>query len=163
KVWDIATGTCVQALEGHNRSVRSVAFSADSQWLASGSGDKTVKIWDTATGACVQTLNIGTPITHLSFDPMTNSCLSTDTGVLNLGLPSGIDTQLTEASFRDVSHCGYGVSTDSIWIVKDGQSMLWLPPEYRASSSAVAGSTVAIGCRSGRVLVMQFSANEPDS
>ncbi|EXM12366.1 hypothetical protein FOTG_19133 [Fusarium oxysporum f. sp. vasinfectum 25433] len=47
---------CLQTLQGHNDWVSSVAFSADSQRLASGSYDGTVKIWDAATGACVQTL-----------------------------------------------------------------------------------------------------------
>ena len=47
---------CLQTLEGHSGSVRSVTFSPDGQRLASGSDDKTVKIWDTASGECVQTL-----------------------------------------------------------------------------------------------------------
>ncbi|KAM6506442.1 hypothetical protein FSOLCH5_013423 [Fusarium solani] len=160
KIWDAATGVCVQTLKGHGSWVSSVAFSADGQQLASGSGDKTVKVWDAATGACVQTLEIDRVIAYLTFDPMTNSLLSTDIGLLNLDLPAlppAIDSQSTEAVSRDVRHSGYGISADSIWIVKDGKNMLWLPAEYRASASAVVGSTVAIGCRSGRVLVMKFS------
>jgi len=47
---------CLQTLEGHNNSVRSVAFSHDSARLASASLDKTVKIWDTSCGECLQTL-----------------------------------------------------------------------------------------------------------
>jgi WD40 repeat protein len=47
---------CLQTLEGHSNAVSSVAFSHDSTWLASASGDKTVKMWDASTGACVQTL-----------------------------------------------------------------------------------------------------------
>src|SRR5688572_27504830 len=47
---------CLQTLEGHNGSVRSVVFSADGQHLASGSDDNTVKIWDPTTGGCLQTL-----------------------------------------------------------------------------------------------------------
>ncbi|WPJ66902.1 hypothetical protein SMAC4_14095 [Sordaria macrospora] len=47
---------CLQTLEGHSGSVRSVAFSPDGQRLASGSGDKTIKIWDPASGSCLQTL-----------------------------------------------------------------------------------------------------------
>src|ERR1700733_12464595 len=37
---------CLQTLEGHSDSVRSVAFSHDSARLASASADETVKIWD---------------------------------------------------------------------------------------------------------------------
>ncbi|KAH6977632.1 hypothetical protein EDB80DRAFT_264764 [Ilyonectria destructans] len=160
KVWDAATGACLQTLEGHSYSVMSVAFSADGQRLASGSWDNTIKVWDAATGACLQTLEVGRAITHLSFDPMTTSLLSTDIGLLNLDLPTlppAIDIQSTEAVSRGTSHSGYGISTDGVWIVKDEKGMLWLPAEYRRSASAVVGSTVAIGCGSGRVLVMKFS------
>ena len=47
---------CLQTLEGHGDSVRSVAFSHDSTRLASASDDKTVKIWDASNGECLQTL-----------------------------------------------------------------------------------------------------------
>ncbi|KAL6831934.1 hypothetical protein V8C40DRAFT_285364 [Trichoderma camerunense] len=45
-------------LRGHSDSVRSVAFSDDSQLLASGSTDKTIKLWNLMTGKnnCQQTL-----------------------------------------------------------------------------------------------------------
>ncbi|KAH7302810.1 WD40-repeat-containing domain protein, partial [Stachybotrys elegans] len=160
KVWDAATGACVQTLEGHDRLVWSVAFSADGQRLASGSDDKTVKVWDAATGACVQTLEVGRVITHLSFNPMANSLISAETGLLNLDLPPlppVIDNQPTDATLQGARHSGWGISTDGLWIVKDGKGMLWLPPEYRAVDTAVVGSTIALGCRSGRVLVMKFS------
>ncbi|KAK4456564.1 WD40-repeat-containing domain protein, partial [Cladorrhinum samala] len=39
-----------------SNSVQSVAFSPDSQRLASGSSDNTVKIWDATSGQCLQTL-----------------------------------------------------------------------------------------------------------
>ncbi|KPA36057.1 nwd1 protein [Fusarium langsethiae] len=162
KIWDAATGACLHTLEGHGSWVYSVAFSADGQRLASGSYDKTVKIWDTATGACVQTLEfefdrVSTPF---SFDPMTNSLLSTDIGLLDLDLPAlppAINNRSTDATLRGVRHSGWGISTDGVWIVRDEKGMLWLPAEYRASASAVVGSTVALGCRSGRIQVMKFS------
>jgi len=46
----------LQTLEGHSRSVWSVAFSPDSQRIVSGLDDKTVWLWDAATGAVLQTL-----------------------------------------------------------------------------------------------------------
>jgi WD40 repeat protein len=160
KVWDAATGACVQTLEGHGDGVSSVAFSADGQRLASSSWDKTVKVWDAATGACVQMLEIDLVVAHLSFDPMTNFLLSTDIRFLNLDLPAlppAIDNQSTDAILWGFCHSDWGTSTDGVWIVKDGKRMLWLPPDYRMMAKAQVGSTVAIGCRSGRVLVMKFS------
>ncbi|KAK0708483.1 WD40-repeat-containing domain protein [Lasiosphaeris hirsuta] len=46
-----------QTLNGHGRSVWSVAFSHDSKLLASGSADRTIRLWDTATWQLQQTLN----------------------------------------------------------------------------------------------------------
>ncbi|MEV5573384.1 serine/threonine-protein kinase [Spirillospora sp. NPDC052269] len=43
-------------LKGHSQGVRSVAFSPDGRFLASGSDDSTVMIWDVAAGRSVQTL-----------------------------------------------------------------------------------------------------------
>ncbi|KAF2734202.1 hypothetical protein EJ04DRAFT_543748 [Polyplosphaeria fusca] len=47
---------CLQTLEGHSSSVRSVAFSHDSTRLASASSDGTVKVWDARSGECLSTL-----------------------------------------------------------------------------------------------------------
>ncbi|KAL4937755.1 hypothetical protein BDV06DRAFT_215643 [Aspergillus oleicola] len=48
--------TELQTLEGHSGGVYSVAFSPDSQLLASGSFDDTVRLWNPATGALYLTL-----------------------------------------------------------------------------------------------------------
>jgi WD40 repeat protein len=45
KVWDLARGKEKQELDGHSYDVESVVFSRDGQWIASGSGDHTIKLW----------------------------------------------------------------------------------------------------------------------
>ena len=37
-------------LKGHTKLVKSVAFSSDGMWIASGSDDKSVRVWDVLTG-----------------------------------------------------------------------------------------------------------------
>jgi WD40 repeat protein len=49
-------GRIERTLEGHKLEVFALAFSPDGKWLASGSGDKTVRIWNVGNGDCVQTL-----------------------------------------------------------------------------------------------------------
>ena len=42
----MASGVCVRTLEGHTRSIYSVAVSTCGKHIVSGSSDNTVKVWD---------------------------------------------------------------------------------------------------------------------
>ncbi|WYZ42067.1 hypothetical protein EsH8_V_000962 [Colletotrichum jinshuiense] len=58
RIWDTATGQCLQTFQGHKNAVISVVFLGnDKEQLASASWDKTVKIWDTTTGRCLRTIH----------------------------------------------------------------------------------------------------------
>ncbi|KAH8783639.1 hypothetical protein BGZ57DRAFT_884992 [Hyaloscypha finlandica] len=52
-----------------------------------------------------------------------------------------------------------GLGINGSWITWNAQNLLWLPPDYRAFSSAISlsGSVVAIGCQSGKVFIIGFS------
>ncbi|EUC26918.1 hypothetical protein COCCADRAFT_31441, partial [Bipolaris zeicola 26-R-13] len=50
--WD----ACRSTLEGHSSYVTAVAFSPEGQFIASASGDNTVRLWEVATGTCRSTL-----------------------------------------------------------------------------------------------------------
>ena len=54
------------SLQGHTRSVYSVAFSPDGKILASGSGDQTVRLWEVSSGQCFTILQGHTDSSPLS-------------------------------------------------------------------------------------------------
>src|SRR5208282_3964702 len=156
KIWDAASGACLQTLEGHSRSVMSVAFSHDNKRLASASGDNTIKIWDAASGACLQTLEVSTLIHNISFDT-TDQFLRTEIGAIILDILSTSSTVLSTIAYPKPRCQGHGLSSDGTWITCNSENLLWLPSEYRPLTSVVTGSTVAIGCASGRVLIFNFT------
>ena len=138
-IMDSNWSPCLQTLEGHGNEVTSVAFSHDSKQLASASYDSTVKIWDAKTGECVQTLKghwDGVTFPHDS-----------QQGTASVAADENQERQLS----------GYGCNSNVSWITWNRENVLWLPTECRYGKVAVSGSTVAIGCRSGRVLVIHFS------
>jgi hypothetical protein len=49
-----------------------------------------------------------------------------------------------------------GLSNQSTWVVWDSSDVIWLPPAYRGLP-AVMGSTLAVGCPSGRVYLLRYS------
>src|SRR5258707_14444269 len=55
---------------GHSSVVLSVSYSPDGRWLASASGDSTIKLWDVDTGRSFRTLtgHLGT-VLELAFSP----------------------------------------------------------------------------------------------
>lgn len=46
QVWDAGSGQRLQTLGGHSDWIRSLAFSPDGRWLASGSADTTINLWE---------------------------------------------------------------------------------------------------------------------
>ncbi|KAK3350317.1 WD40-repeat-containing domain protein [Lasiosphaeria hispida] len=174
KIWDAATGACTQTLEGHSRAVCLVAFSPNSKLVASGSDDNTIKIWDAATGTCTQTLEgHSNSVYSVAFSPDLKlvASRSYDHTIKIWDAATGICTQtLKNVSFLSLitSWSGdakkhtqqyYGVSSDNKWITRSSENWLWLPPGSRPGHSAVVASTIAIGCNSGRVLIMTFPAD----
>ncbi|KAK3685335.1 hypothetical protein B0T22DRAFT_465391, partial [Podospora appendiculata] len=58
---------------------------------------------------------------------------------------------------NDLAKQGYSLGPDQSWITCNGKNVLWVPPEYRPSRSAVQGQMISIGYASRRVFTTGFS------
>jgi WD40 repeat protein len=56
RLWRVADGRQVRALEGHGGTVWTLAWSPDGQWLATAGEDKLIRIWRTRDGTLARTL-----------------------------------------------------------------------------------------------------------
>ncbi|KAL2195258.1 NACHT domain-containing protein [Corynascus similis CBS 632.67] len=160
KIWDPATGECVSTLKGHSGFVKSVAWSHDASRVASASDDETVKIWDPATGECVSTVDIGHNIDHVQFHCSNADLLYTNYGTLDLMHVANFSLGHVSTDHVSSKNFGYSLSNGT-WITYQRENLVRLPQEYRATSFAVSGRTVSIGCCSGCVLIFKFSDGKP--
>lgn len=151
---------CLQTLEGHSSYVMSIAFSHDSTRLASASGDKTVKIWDASSGKCVRTLETGYA-GKISFSS-NDSSIHTDRGSFSIAPSPPSDASLAASGPASPQHESAGLSADWTWITYNGEKVLWIPPEYRPSCSAVSAGSVGIGGGSGKVWLCSFADRDPN-
>ncbi|ESU15454.1 hypothetical protein FGSG_08955 [Fusarium graminearum PH-1] len=156
-IWNAETGECERELKGHSDMVRSVVFSHDSKKVASGSWDKTIRIWNAETGECEEIVPLDGSAHILSF-ATDGRGIVTDRGVF--ALSGGLQPHAGSAMPWQSSYTPMLACTDSTWVTAAGKDLFWLPPECRNGEVAVSGSTVAIGCRSGRVLVLGISMSE---
>ncbi|EYB30533.1 hypothetical protein FG05_30173 [Fusarium graminearum] len=157
RIWNAETGECERVLEGHSDYIRSVVFSHDSKKVASGSYDNTIWIWDAETGECGDVILMHGYAGVLSFT-LNGRSIITDCGTFPL--TCGSQSRPGSAMPWQSSHTPVLACTDSTWVTAAGRDFLWLPPECRNGNVAVSGSRVAIGCRSGRVLVLGISMTD---
>ncbi|KFY96114.1 hypothetical protein V498_02885 [Pseudogymnoascus sp. VKM F-4517 (FW-2822)] len=147
RIWDAETGILQRTLN-YQSSISSVTFSYDGKWLASGAHDETVTIWNSETGELDKSFGIGSSPSMLSFTK-DGSGVVTERGYICL--PS------SSHSHQSPARPAYSVLADKSWITWKGHKVLWIPWEYRPTCLMVRDYTVALGCASGRVLLLGFS------
>ena len=76
-IWDSETNTSKHILKGHEDYIGCLSYSPNSQIIASGSKDQTVRLWDVKTGKQLRTLRgHQSEIIFLSFSPDGNTLIS---------------------------------------------------------------------------------------
>ena len=72
RLWNVETGSCLHILARHSKSVYSISFTGDGQFLASGSVDKNVYVWNTSNGNLLYQYTCKGGIYDLNWNPHTN-------------------------------------------------------------------------------------------
>ena len=164
----------------HSSCVTSAAFSPDGTRVVSGSSDKTVRIWNVNTGEIERVLEGHTDdVSSVVFSPDGTRVISSTLGdVMIWDAITGQSTPLScHESFQfldgsKVTHIFPGkfqlfapdqeellLSPDRKWILtRRPNEACWIPPECRdVESHAISGSKVCLGCRSGRVVIVDLA------
>jgi roadblock/LC7 domain-containing protein len=151
RLWEAATGTCRSTLEGHSSTVTAVAFSPDGQLVASASVDKTVRLWEAATGTCRSTLEgHSSYVMAVAFSP-DGQVLHTNQGDIPLSLPL-VATPPSRQQQQQYSH----ILIQGQWILRNQQRFLWLPSEYRSTTTVVCKDMACLGLPFGRVVLLRI-------
>lgn len=68
-MWDIASRTIKNTFYGHEQDIYSLDFARNGRYIASGSGDKTVRLWDVIEGKQELILSIEDGVTTVAISP----------------------------------------------------------------------------------------------
>ena len=182
RIWNANTGEMERVLYGHSGYVMSVAFSRDGTRIVSGSWDGTVRIWNAVMGEIERVLKGRSDLVlSVAFSPDGTHVVSgswnqlvlvwdTITEVATL-LPHTESFQFPDES--NVTHTLLGMfqlfapgqkvmtmteSRNEKWILTDRSSEgCWIPSEFRdIAVHAISGSKLCLGCRSGRVAIVDL-------
>ena len=118
---DASTDPSVRELLGHSASVRSVAFSADGQFLASGARDNTLRIWNVADSAATA--------------PKTATTLASTTGVSGMGRTAIVAERTLRGHGGWVSDCQFLDSDEIVSVSLDQKLKIWRPELYQETTT----------------------------
>ncbi|KAI8682368.1 Ricin B-type lectin domain-containing protein [Fusarium sp. Ph1] len=155
-LWSVNDGSCTRWLRP-SEQVRSMAFSPDSTFLATAAKDDLIQLWDTDDGESVAAhkfYRVGTSDIRFGSN---GSSLIFDAGTLCIeGAISGDKGTDSAQAWVDA---GFAISQDEHWVTWRGDKLLWLPVTVRPSCWTIHESTIAIGCLSGRIVIMKFDVS----
>ncbi len=152
----VYNGKQVEQLQGHAGAVRSISFSPDSQTIATGSDDSTLKLWR-RDGTLLATFKEPLPVSSVSFSPDGKILASASGETVKLRTANGQElltlkghqAAVTGVSFSpkgDIIASSSEDKTVKLWSAGDGKLRLTFHPHpdiIRAVSVSPDGKTLA--------------------
>jgi WD40 repeat protein len=167
RVWDAQTGSAIhEPLQGHQHPVTSMAYSPDGCCIVSASKDHVIRVWNASSGTMVFPAIRGhtnwVPSVALHLNParitaaLKGDILCTSELATPYTLGSVADATAIQLDIFVPRHVGTG------WIVDmkaHKENISKLPPSISintVTNSASSRRSIAIGTRSGQVVIMHF-------
>ncbi|KAL3482541.1 WD40-repeat-containing domain protein [Aspergillus germanicus] len=127
--------------------------------VASASDDTTIRLWDAASGAEKQVLEGHQGcVNAVAFSPdgQTVASASEDRTIRLWDAATGHEKD--KHLFEAVQACNFSIKRPENeifirekWVTRNGQRLIWLPPDFRATLAATSGKNMVLGHRSGRL------------
>lgn len=164
RIWDATTGLKIlPILRGHTGWVVSVAFSLDSARIVSGSDDGTVLVWDATTGRPVlRLLQHNQPLRSVRFSSDGSNIVSRDESHRYTWDAVSGDLIYEEEDTGQIQTGGdIDIDWRSRWITDrlTNNYLSKLPSSVDYCSYSIHKRTLAVGTKSGEVLIMRFPTN----
>ncbi|KAF6789325.1 nacht and wd domain protein [Colletotrichum sojae] len=160
QLWDATNRVCLQTVvaeEGTRSEVTALAFSSDSSLLAIAfvQGHEVLKLWDIAAGQWRANLSLDSFPAYLD---LSGTGSTFHYSLLRTAFEDENGNPLiVTASSKSLCIPEFIVRRYDPWIKKNDKNVLWLPRDYRTLVFANRGSSVALGCKMGRVLFLRFA------
>lgn len=158
RTWLDFLRNCFKISAHSSTVVAAIAFSPDGKLIVTARGPREATLWDIQTAAQLQNFGFVRPrlIWKFSFSDDGNWLYINEEDALRLD--------------RVASHIGpseesisAGVDIRDDWILWKGHRMIWLPSEYRPLTFATRENQAALLCRTGRISIITFDADETEA
>jgi WD40 repeat protein/uncharacterized caspase-like protein/cytochrome c-type biogenesis protein CcmH/NrfG len=145
KLWDTNNQTTMEELSGHTDDISTLVFSPDSQTLASGSADKTIRLWDLKGGGVKILTGHASAVGAVAFHP---------TGKLLASIPAN---DLIQGDADD--EVVLGDTIIKLWDVATGKEVGTVPDPSVPLSLVFSpdGLLLAVGNRDGTIWLLDLS------
>ncbi|PMD37887.1 WD40 repeat-like protein [Hyaloscypha variabilis F] len=145
RLWDLKSRTLLREFPNHPERVRMMKFSGDGTQIISAALGGTIHCWDVASGKMQE-----------EFEDYEYKWSRSSDDFRSRDRPNRPTNRGTFMLQQPGLWSPYSISEDGSWITRNGRKLLWLPREYRPDMLDIQDNVLAMGYKSGRVLIIRF-------